>query len=104
VRLKIGYALWKAQEGGKHLDAKVLRGFGGGVLEIVEDHQGDAFRGVYTVKFAGAIYVLHAFQKKSKKGIKTPKQEIDVIHKRLKIAGEEYKQWQRSQEKPGIKK
>ncbi len=69
----MGFALWQAQRGRKHGDANVLKGFGGaGVLEVVEDHDGNTYRAVYTVKFAGAVYVLHAFQKKSKKGIKTP--------------------------------
>ena len=89
----IGFALRQAQRGGKHLDAKVLKGFGGaGVLEIVEDHDGDTFRAVYTVKFAGAVYVLHAFQKKSKKGIKTPKAELDLIRRRLKVAEEHHEE------------
>jgi phage-related protein len=75
--------------GRKHLDAKVLKGFGGaGVLEVVSDHDGDTYRTVYTVKFAGAVYALHAFQKKSKKGIKTPPAELDIIRKRLKAAEE----------------
>ncbi|MEO1188979.1 MAG: type II toxin-antitoxin system RelE/ParE family toxin [Pseudomonadota bacterium] len=83
----VGYALHLAQTGGKHLSAKPLKGFkGGGVLEVVEDHDGDTYRAVYTVKFEGAVYVLHAFQKKSKKGIETPRQEIDLIKRRLAIA------------------
>jgi phage-related protein len=87
VRHLVGFALWQAQLGRTHRDAKVLKGFGGaGVLEVVADHDGDTFRAVYTVKFAGAIYVLHAFQKKSKKGIKTPKPEIELIRRRLKEA------------------
>ena len=69
----IGFALWQAQIGRKHRDAKVLKGFcGAGVLEVVEDHYGDTFRAVYTVKIAGAVYVLHVFQKKAKQGSKTP--------------------------------
>ncbi|MGQ0569448.1 MAG: type II toxin-antitoxin system RelE/ParE family toxin [Armatimonadota bacterium] len=87
----MGYALDYAQQGGKHPDAKALRGFGGaGVLEIVEDHNGDTYRAVYAVKFAGAVYVLHAFQKKSRKGIATPKHEIDLIKERLKRAEARY--------------
>jgi phage-related protein len=83
-----------AQQGGKHVDAKPLRGFGGaGVLEIVEDHRGDAYRAVYTVRLAGRIYVLHAFQKKSKTGIETPKAEINLIKSRLKRAEEEHAAW-----------
>jgi phage-related protein len=64
----VGYALHKAQGGDKHPSAKPLRGFSGaGVLEVVEDHAGDTFRAVYTVRFEGAVYVLHAFQKKAKR-------------------------------------
>jgi phage-related protein len=75
----MGFALWQAQLGRKHRDAKALRGFGGaGVLEVVEDHDGNTFRAVYTVKFAGAVYVLHAFQKKSKKGNEAPRPEAEV--------------------------
>ena len=75
------------QKGGKHPDAKPLKGFkGAGVLEIVSDFDGDTFRAVYTVKIKGIIYVLHAFQKKSKKGIKTPQSELDKIKRRLKQA------------------
>jgi phage-related protein len=82
-----GYALHLAQEGKKHLQAKVLKGFGGaGVLEVVDDHMGDTYRAVYTVKIADAVYVLHCFQKKSTKGIATPKHEIELIHERLKAA------------------
>jgi phage-related protein len=68
-------------------DAKPLKGFGGaGVLELIEDHKGSTYRAVYTVRFATRIYVLHAFQKKSKRGIATPKREIELIHERLKWA------------------
>jgi phage-related protein len=91
VRQAVGFALFQAQLGGKHEDAKPLQGFGGaGVLEIVERFDGDTYRAVYTVKLAGVIYVLHAFQKKSKQGIKTPKQELDLIKKRLQQANEDY--------------
>jgi phage-related protein len=94
-----GFVLWLAQTGTKHADAKPLKGFGGaGVLEVVEDHEGGTFRAVYTVKFARAVYVLHAFQKKSKKGVKTPKQEIELIQRRLKMAEEHYADWIREQE------
>lgn len=82
-----GFALHLAQTGKKHDQAKPLKGFGGaGVLEVVEDHQGDTFRAVYTVKIADAVYVLHCFQKKSKQGIETPKHEMDLIRGRLKAA------------------
>ncbi len=93
VRQAVGFALFQAQLGGKHADTKPLKGFGGaGVLEIVERFDGDTYRAVYTVKFAGVIYVLHAFQKKSKQGIKTPRQDIDLIKKRLQQAREDYQQ------------
>ncbi|MEO7680455.1 MAG: type II toxin-antitoxin system RelE/ParE family toxin [Sphingomonas sp.] len=87
VKDVIGFALHLAQAGGKHDAAKPLSGFGGaGVLEVVDDYDGDTYRAVYTVKFAERVYVLHAFQKKAKKGIKTPKQEVDLIRDRLKLA------------------
>jgi phage-related protein len=87
VRDRLGYALFLAQAGRKHPNAKPLKGFGGaGVLEVVEDHQSDTYRAVYTVRFADAVYVLHAFQKKSKKGVATPKHEMDLIRARLKEA------------------
>jgi phage-related protein len=87
----VGYALYVAQRGGKHVDAKPLVGFGGaGVLEVVADHRGDTFRSVYTVRLAGRVYVLHAFQKKSKSGMRTPKTEIDLLKARLKRAEREY--------------
>lgn len=82
-----GYALHLAQTGKKHDQAKPLHGFGSaGVLEIVEDWRGNTYRAVYTVRFAAAIFVLHVFQKKSKRGIATPKQDLDLIKQRLKIA------------------
>jgi len=87
VKDVFGYALHLAQHGEKHLDAKPLKGFGGAkTLEVVENHQGDTFRAVYTVKFEGYVYVLHCFQKKSKKGIATPKPDLDKIRARLKDA------------------
>ena len=83
-----------AQRGGKHADAKPLRGFGStGIVEIIEDYAGDTYRAVYTVRLAGRIYVLHVFQKKSKAGIKTPKPEIELIRSRLKRAEEEHARW-----------
>jgi len=94
VKDAMGYALYIAQRGGKHADAKPLRGFGGaGILEIVEDHAGDTYRAVYTVRLAGRLYVLSAFQKKSKTGSKTPKPEIELIRSRLKRAEEEHARW-----------
>ena len=91
VRRRVGGALWDAQRGLKAPYAKPLRGFGGaGVLEIVDDYDGDTYRAVYTVRFAGIVYVLHAFQKKSKSGKATPKAELDLIKQRLKRATEDY--------------
>jgi phage-related protein len=83
--------LYRSQLGKKHPDAKPLKGFkGAGVLEIVQDFDGDTYRAIYTVKFEGIVYVLHAFQKKSKHGISTPKQDIYLIEMRLKRAKEHY--------------
>lgn len=87
-----GFALHLAQAGQKFDAAKPLKGFGSaGVVEVVEDFHGDAYRAVYTVKFANAIYVLHCFQKKSTKGIQTSKMDIDKIRDRLKVAEEHSK-------------
>ena len=87
VQDAMGFALYQAQIGGMSESAKPLKGFGGaGVVEIVEDHHGDTYRAVYTVKFEWTVYVLHAFQKKSRKGIKTPREEIDLVRRRLKVA------------------
>ncbi len=87
VQGDFGYALYVAQQGGTHRKSKALKGFGGaGVVEIVSDHRGDTYRCIYTVRFAGSVYVLHAFQKKSKKGRETPKAEIELIKQRLREA------------------
>ncbi len=87
ARKFFGHALDFAQRGGQHDAAKTLKGFGGaGVLEVVEDDAGGTYRAVYTVKFAEAVFVLHCFQKKSKRGITTPKKDMDIIHARLKAA------------------
>ena len=87
VRRTMGFALRFAQAGVKPDNVKPLHGFkGAGVLEVVEDYDGDTYRAVYTVKLAEVVYVLHCFQKKSKKGIATPKQTIDLIHRRLRVA------------------
>ncbi len=87
VRRAFGLALFAAQVGETAPDAKPLKGFGGaGVLELLEDHKGDAYRAVYTVKFSLKVYVLHVFQKKSKRGAETPKHEIELIRERLKRA------------------
>src|SRR5688572_27555429 len=93
VRQVVGQALYAAQIGDKHVDTKPLKGFvGASVVEIVADHDGDTFRAIYTVKFRGVVYALHAFQKKSKKGIKTPQKEIDLITQRLKDAEQHYRE------------
>jgi phage-related protein len=85
VQDHIGYALYVAQRGGKHRDAKTLSGFGGaGVVEVVKDFRGDTFRAVYTLRYAGAVYVLHAFQKKSKTGRETPRRDIELLKQRLR--------------------
>lgn len=87
VRQVMGYALYLAQAGDKHPSAKPLHGFGGaGVVEVAEDHRGDTYRCVYTVKLAGAVYVLHAFQKRSKHAAATPKEELDLVRQRLRRA------------------
>jgi phage-related protein len=87
VRRFFGFALSLAQSGDKHDAAKVLQGFGGaGVLEVVENDAGGTYRAVYTVKYAEAVFVLHCFQKKSKRSAATPKEDMDIIHTRLKIA------------------
>ena len=90
VQANMGYALGVAQFGGKHPKAKPWKGDGPGVFEIVEDYDGDTYRAVYTVRFADVVYVLHAFQKKSKSRIKTPQEDVDLISKRLKRAREDY--------------
>jgi phage-related protein len=93
VRVDIGYALYTAQEGKTDPAAKPLKGFGGAsVLEIVSSHRGNAWRGVYTVRFHDAIYVLHVFQKKSTKGIATPAREIDLIKRRLVEAERDHRE------------
>lgn len=90
VRQDIGYALVEAQQGHKPSAAKPLKGFGGaGVLEIIEHFDGETYRAVYTVKFRDAVYVLHCFQKKSKSGIKTPQQDMELIQQRLRAAQED---------------
>ena len=87
VRRFFGYALSLAQVGDQHDTAKVLKGFGSaGVLEVIEDDTGGTYRAVYTVKFEEAVFVLHCFQKKSKRGISTPKEDMDIIRARLKVA------------------
>lgn len=98
VRRRVGGALWDAQLGLKAPYVKPLKGFGGaGVLEIADDFDGNTYRAVYTVLFARAVYVLHAFQKKSRRGIATPKAELDLIEQRLKRARGDYERWSRSE-------
>jgi len=95
VRRHVGQALWAAQRGEQYPTVKALKGFGDrSVLEIVADHETNTYRGVYTVRFRGAIYVLHCFQKKSKKGKATPKTDINLIRIRLAAAEKDYKERQ----------
>ena len=90
VRRKVGYALYFAQRGEKHEAAKALKGFGdAAVLEVVEDWDRSTYRAVYTVRFAGAVYVLHIFEKKSKRGAETPARDLALIRSRLKVAERE---------------
>src|SRR5229473_2761828 len=94
VRRRVGGAIWDARLGRKAPYAKPLKGFSGaGVLEVVDDFDGNTYRAVYTVRFARVVYVLHAFQKKSKHGVSTPKFELKLIEQRLKRAREDYEQW-----------
>jgi phage-related protein len=93
VRRVMGFAINDAQNGDEHPRAKALKGFRGrSVLEVIDDEDGDTYRAVYTVRFAGVVYVLHAFQKKSKKGIETPKRDIEIIRTRLKLAEAHYRE------------
>ena len=86
VQDHMGFAIYQAQAGLRHRNAKPLKGFGSGVLEVVARHDGDTFRVLYTVRFETAVYVLHAFQKKARRGIATPKQELDLVRRRLRVA------------------
>lgn len=90
VQDHIGFALYQAQIGLKHRDAKPLTSLGSGVLEVVSDFDTNTYRAVYAVRFREAVYVLHAFQKKSRKGIATPKAEIDLVKRRLKAVEQHY--------------
>ena len=92
VKDEIGFALYQAQVGSKHLNAKPMKGLGRGVFEIVSDYRSNTFRAVYIVRLGLRVYVLHAFQKKSKSGIATPKSEIALIKDRLKRAVELHKE------------
>ena len=87
VQDHMGYALYVAQQGGRHRDTKPLTGFGGaGVVEIIKDYRGDTFRAVYTLRYQGVVYVLHCFQKKSKTGGETPRRDMELIKQRLREA------------------
>jgi phage-related protein len=99
VQRSMGYALFRAQEGKKAPTTKPLKGIttGAGILEAIEDHQGDTYRVVYTVRFSDTVYVLHSFQKKSKKGIATPKHEIALIRERYEAARAHHDRWRKDQ-------
>ncbi len=98
VRRTVGIAIFSAQWGAKDANAKPLKGFGGaGVLEVVASFDGDSYRAVYTVRFEEAVYVLHCFQKKSKSGIATPKQDLELIKSRLRDAEVEHQEWLKNQ-------
>ena len=88
VRRRMGFAVYQAQAGLRHRDAKPLKGLGSGVLEVVARHDGDTFRAVYTVRFETAVYVLHAFQKKARRSEK----ELDLVRRRLRAAEEHYRE------------
>ena len=91
VRDRIGYALYQAQLGRKHRDAKPLKGLGSGVLEVVSRFDGDTCRAAYTVRFKAAVYVLHAFQKKARRGAETPRPDIELVRNRLRTAEQHYR-------------
>jgi phage-related protein len=93
VKAEMGNALGIAQFGGTHPDAKAWKGEGPGVFEIVERHDGNAYRSIYTVRFRNAVYVLHAFQKKSPKGVKTARGDIELVHQRLMAAKKDYEEY-----------
>jgi phage-related protein len=90
VKNVVGAAIQAAQFGGKSAAAKPMKGLGSGILEIVENHDGDTFRGVYLIRLEGAVYVLHAFKKKSLTGIKTAQKDIELIKSRIKLAEEHH--------------
>lgn len=92
VQKDMGTALMFAQAGSKAEGAKQLKGLGSGVLEIIDDHDGDTYRCVYLLRLKGVVYILHAFQKKSKTGIKTPQKDVDLIKLRIKLAEEDYRE------------
>jgi phage-related protein len=86
----LGYALGVVQFGGTPPQAKPWKGEGAGIFELVEDHRGDTFRAVYVVRFARAVYVLHCFQKKSPSGIRTAREDVKLVHERLRVAQVDY--------------
>lgn len=90
MKNEMGNALGLAQFGGKHPSAKPWKGLGSGVFELVENHDGDTYRAVYTVRFKEVVYVLHAFQKKSPRGIKTADVDVNLVERRLKAAQQDY--------------
>jgi phage-related protein len=100
VQRAFGFELFLAQTGQHPPSAKPLRGFGSGVVELIEDHDGDSFRAVYTVRFDEVVYVLHAFKKKAKRGIATPKSDLDLIKRRLKNAEIDHTQRFKSKRTP----
>lgn len=103
VQDHMGYALYVAQRGGRHRDTKTLSGFGGaGVVEVIRDFRGDTFRTVYTLRYAGTVFVLHAFQKKSKTGRETRRADIELVKQRLRDA-EQIAKERGSHEKKGIR-
>ncbi len=93
VKDEISFGLYQAQTGKKHVNAKPMKGFGPGVLEIVSDYRGDTYRAVYTVSLKKAVYVLHVFQKKAKSGISTPRSDIELVRSRLRRAKELHSQY-----------
>ena len=94
VKDRMGFAIYQAQAGLRHRDAKLLKGFGAGVLGVVSRHDDDTFRAVSTLHFEAAVYVLHAFQKKARRGIATPKKELDTVRRRLRAAQRHYREKQ----------
>ena len=90
VQEAMGFGLYLAQTGQHPPSAKPLKGLGAGILELIEDFAGDAYRAVYAVRFSKAVYVIHAFKKKSKRGIRTPQREIDLVRRRLREAELDY--------------
>jgi len=92
VQRSIGFALSAAQFGGKHLSTKPWKGEGPGVMEVVQDYDGDTYRAIYTIRFARAVYVLHAFQKKSPRGIETRQSDVALVRERLKMAQKDYEE------------